>query len=353
MTANTCPGKNVLSTHRRISVGEWIMVTGANGYIASHIIDILLQNGYRVRGTLRSHEEAPWLAEFFAKEYGEAVFEVAIVTDLTDSAGFDRAARGMSGIVHSASILPSTSDVDAVVPHVVAGTRNALDAAAKSGSVRSFVLTSSSIAACMPEFVKPNVVVDEYSWNQGAPAAAYSKETPAEALPLMIYAASKTLGERALWDWVAWKHPHFSVNAVLPNFNMGKPLCPKITTSSMPHVLALLDGAKPRTDIIQPQYFVHVRDNARLHVAALLDPTVQSERLFAFAEQFNWNDVVGILRRLEPDNKSIPDGPKDEPRDLTNVDKVRRRAEALLKSNFGVMGWTGLEESLTEALKRT
>lgn len=141
----------------------------------------------------------------------------------------------------------------------------------------------------------------------------------------------------------------------------------------MPHVLALLDGAKPRTDIIQPrecsnfrhngrslltacftiEYFVHVRDNARLHVAALLDPTVQSERLFAFAEQFNWNDVVGILRRLEPDNKSIPDGPKDEPRDLTNVDKVRRRAEALLKSNFGVMGWTGLEESLTEALKRT
>ena len=45
--------------NRRIPTGEWVMVTGANGYIASHIVDILLQEGYNVRGTVRSHEEAP------------------------------------------------------------------------------------------------------------------------------------------------------------------------------------------------------------------------------------------------------------------------------------------------------
>ena len=41
-----------------------------------------------------------------------------------------------------------------------------------------------------------------------------------------------------------------------------------------------------------------IRDNARLHVAALLDATVQSERIFAFAEKFNWNVLVLILRKL-------------------------------------------------------
>lgn len=87
--------------HRRIPVGEWIMVTGASGYIASHIVDILLQEGYKVRGTVRSYEEAPWLQGYFTTRYGEDRFEIAVVADLTDAAGFERAAAGMSGIVHS------------------------------------------------------------------------------------------------------------------------------------------------------------------------------------------------------------------------------------------------------------
>lgn len=94
-----------------------------------------------------------------------------------------------------------------------------------------------------------------------------------------------------------------------------------------------------------------VRDNARLHVAALLNPAVQSERIFAFAEEFNWNDVIGILKKLRPHNRLIRDGADNEPRDLTNVDVVRSRAERLLKSTFNVTGWTTLEQSLAGGIE--
>ncbi|KAJ9606741.1 hypothetical protein H2200_008750 [Cladophialophora chaetospira] len=333
-------GRLILA-NRRIPKGEWVLVTGANGYIASHIVDVLLCEGYKIRGTLRSHEEAPWLEPYFTDKYGVGNFEIAIVTDLTDATGFERAAANMSGIIHSASILPSTSDVEAVVPSVTAGTRNALNAAAKHPSVKSFVLTSSSSAAYMSVFVKKDVIVDE----------PYSKNTPPSDLPLKIYAASKTLGERALWEWTEQEKPTFTVNAVLPSFNIGKPLTAEVTTGSVHPVRAIVRGADPWFEVIRPHSFVNVRDNAYLHVAALLDPTIRSQRIFASAGKYNWNDIISIFRKLRPDNRLIPDPPQNEPRDLTNVDAVSKRAETLLKSSFDVAGWTGLGQSLAESLE--
>ena len=98
------------------------------------------------------------------------------------------------------------------------------------------------------------------------------------------------------------------------------------------------------------EYYVDVRDDAKLHVIALLDPSVHDERIFAFADQFNWTDVTGILRRLRPNNKMIPDAPENEGRDLSEI-KPRARAEGLLKSFYGQDRWTSLEQSLTEGIE--
>jgi hypothetical protein len=99
------------------------------------------------------------------------------------------------------------------------------------------------------------------------------------------------------------------------------------------------------------EYFVDVRDNALLHVAALLDPEVKSERLFAFAKEFNWNDIVTIMRRLRPENKLIPDAPREESRDLTDVKDLQDRALKILRSTFGKQAWTSLEESIAQGLE--
>ena len=94
-----------------------------------------------------------------------------------------------------------------------------------------------------------------------------------------------------------------------------------------------------------PEYFIDVRDVARLHVAALLDPSVNNERIFGLAHTFNWTEVYGVLRKLRPNNKKIPQDPENEGQDITVV-KPRDRAEGLLKSFFGRPGWTTLEESI-------
>lgn len=82
-----------------------------------------------------------------------------------------------------------------------------------------------------------------------------------------------------------------------------------------------------------------------MHVVGLLHPDVKSERLFAFASAFTWNELVGILQKLRPGNAGIPSPPEDELRDLSDIVPARR-AEELIKSFFGRAGWVELEESV-------
>lgn len=92
-----------------------------------------------------------------------------------------------------------------------------------------------------------------------------------------------------------------------------------------------------------------MQDTARLHVAALTDPDIKNERLFDFAEPFNWNDILRVLRKLRPDHKFSPDM-EDNVTDESVVEQ-HGRAEEILKRNFGVKGFAGLEETLEANIK--
>lgn len=93
-----------------------------------------------------------------------------------------------------------------------------------------------------------------------------------------------------------------------------------------------------------------VNDCARLHVAALVDQSVENERVFAFAATFNWTDINTILHKSQPRNALLPDVPKDEGRDLAVIEP-RTRAEAILRNFWGAKGWKSLQESVTEGIK--
>lgn len=75
-----------------------ILVTGANGFIGSHVVDQLLSLGYLVRGTVR--ESKPWLNELFDQKYGKGKFETCIVSDLTSEVELKRAVDETTGIIH-------------------------------------------------------------------------------------------------------------------------------------------------------------------------------------------------------------------------------------------------------------
>ncbi|KAI9934618.1 hypothetical protein ASPWEDRAFT_175347 [Aspergillus wentii DTO 134E9] len=327
-----------------IPKGSWILVTGANGYIGSQIVNTLLELGYKVRGSVRSPK--PWLEEFFTQKFGQGVYENVIVESFDNFDAIVAAVKGVSGVVHVASDLTFGDDPEAVIPWVVKATQNVLAAAAQNDSVQRVVLTSSSAALINQ---RPNTpgVVDEQTWNDEAVKLAWDPNTPNKNG--FVYSASKVQGEKAAWEFVNEHKPSFVFNSVLPNFNVGEILHPEIRGSSMAWIRGLLSGDTSLSTIL-PQNYVDVRDTARLHAIALLAPDVISQRLIAMAGSFNMTDVILAFKELRPDNTSIPAPPAEEGQDLTEV-LPAPKAEALLKRYFGQKGWTPLRDGLEAGIR--
>lgn len=82
------------STDFILPQGSVVLVTGANGYIASHIVDQLLQRGYRVRGTVRNVAKASWVQELFDKRYDSGRFELTSISDYTKPEAFTDVLKG-------------------------------------------------------------------------------------------------------------------------------------------------------------------------------------------------------------------------------------------------------------------
>ncbi|KAL6250669.1 hypothetical protein RBB50_002972 [Rhinocladiella similis] len=329
--------------------GALVVVTGANGFIASHVVDQLLLAGYRVRGTVRNMKRADWMIGYFSTKYGPGKFELTEVQQMADPGAFDNAVRGASGVVHLATPVMQSYDPNEAVPMVVNGALNALKAAAKEPLITRFVMTSSSTAAASPV---PNVefVIDEKTWNSEAVKAAWAPPPyEGEQRKLDVYSASKTQSEQAAWKWMEENKPGFILNTILPNANIGVVLSPEHqgTPSTVGWVKAVWDGFKGQEKLAfnPPQYYVNVQDTARVHVGGLIYPDVNSERLIDFAHPFNWNDILAILRKLYPNHQFVDDIP-DLGRDLSKV--ANGRAEEIVK-RFGRVGWTSLEDSIREA----
>jgi uncharacterized protein YbjT (DUF2867 family) len=77
-----------------LPVGALILVTGANGFIASHIVDQFLLLGYRVRGTVRDAQKHSWLTTLFDKKYGKENFELVEVKELDAPGALDQILQG-------------------------------------------------------------------------------------------------------------------------------------------------------------------------------------------------------------------------------------------------------------------
>lgn len=194
-----------------IPYGSLIVVSGVNGFIGSHVADQALAAGFRIRGTTRSLHRNAWVQEYFKNKYGSEVFELVEVPDMTVEGAFKSALEGASGFVHVASDMSNSADPDVVVGNAVKGVLNALRAAKNEGEgMKRFVYTSSSTAATLP---RPGEVFDVTvdSWNAEAVEMAW-KVDAGEKDAFVVYAASKTESERAVWRWAGETEHEFVIN---------------------------------------------------------------------------------------------------------------------------------------------
>ena len=288
----------------------------------------------------------------------------------TDHA-FDEAVKGCTGVIHTATPVMKELDPNIAIPMVVKGTtvsatsltptsnyfskqlQEAMKAAAGAG-IKRFVLTSSSTAASDPI---PNVVfnIDTTTWNESSIKAAWAPP-PYEGARRKkdVYSASKTEGERAAWNFVKSDGQGMVLNCVLPNANIGEIL--SIEHQGWPStagwVRSIWSGFTGEGDEfvkdVEPQYYINVDDDAKVHVAALIFKDVEGERLFSFAHPFNWNTFLALFRKMYPDREFIDDleGLGEDKSIVAN-----ERAEELLKRLNGGKGWASLEESVRPLTK--
>lgn len=249
-----------------------VLVTGGSGFVGAHCVLALLEAGYQVRTTIRSPQRAAdvrsQLAAGGIPDAGDRL-EFA-VADLLDDAGWAEAVAGCRFVLHVASPFPMTEpkDPDELVRPAREGALRVLRAARDAGVER--VVLTSSFAAIGYGHAPTDRPFTEADWTEldsGRPISAYVR--------------SKTLAERAAWDFVAQEGNALQLATVNPVGILGPVLGPDYA-SSVELVKLVREGRLPRLPDV---YFgvVDVRDVAGLHLLAMTKPEAAGERFLATA----------------------------------------------------------------------
>jgi nucleoside-diphosphate-sugar epimerase len=245
-----------------------------------------------------------------------------------------------------------SADPHKIVTKTKEATLNLARAAAEETRLKRLALCSSSTAATLP---KPNTkyTITSEGWDDEAVRLAWAPPPDTgQERAFACYAAPKTQGEQALWNFVKEQNPTFVVNTVLPDTCLGPVLSRENQGDPSdgvfpPVIFAGSDEEREAmANFLPPQYMVDVQDIARLFVIGLLHPDVRWERLFGFAYPFNFNNILGVFRERFPDRKWPDDFPglgREE-----GVIEPRERAAKLLTDMYGKVGFTGLEETVME-----
>jgi nucleoside-diphosphate-sugar epimerase len=251
-----------------------VLVTGGSGFIGSHCLLQLLAAGHETRTTVRDLARADdvraMLAQGGADDMGEALSFFA--ADLESDAGWAEAVAGCDYVLHVASPFPASAprDENELIVPAREGALRVLRAARDAG-VKRVVLTSSFAAI---------------GYGAEGRTAPFTEEdwTKPDGPGVQPYGKSKTLAERAAWDFIAREGGGLELAVINPVGVFGPALAPDYSTSVL-IIRRLMDGSVPGCPRL---YFgaVDVRDVADLHIRAMTDPAAKGERFLAVAGDF-------------------------------------------------------------------
>jgi nucleoside-diphosphate-sugar epimerase len=280
-----------------------VLITGVNGFLASHLALQLIQRGYAVRGTVRSRESALWITEAIKARHPAGKLEALIVPSLSAPGVMERLLKDVDGIVYMAADTSLNPDPNQVITPGLEALQAALKTAALLPSVKRFVLTSSYTAAVDTfTHAMSEVLVSKDSWNVTSTARAWAPPPYNPTRALDVYQSLKTECERLFWKFASEEKPSFVQNSVLPGFVIG----PIIHTKQRGSTAALVKGyfddptCNQAFAYITAPWFVDVVDNALLHLAGLTEEDVQNERLLALADPFKVSNLGRAFKKADP-----------------------------------------------------
>ena len=259
---------------------EKVLVTGATGYIGLHCIQQLLDQGYAVNGSLRSLERKDEIFKSLESHNTSTEHLKLFSFNLNEDEGWDDGMEGCDYLIHVASpIALERKSEDFFVKPAVAGVKRALKFA-KKHNIKKVILTSS--VAAIFHGIELKEYYDENDWSD--------PENPS----IDHYSKSKTLAEKAAWDFIEAEGKPFEFSVINPALVIGPSLSNDLGESNKA-IQMVATGKMPVAVPLQFGY-VDVRDVAAAHILAMQKPASDGER-FALAEKDMWyEDVAKVLR---------------------------------------------------------
>jgi nucleoside-diphosphate-sugar epimerase len=281
---------------------QTILVTGANSFVAGHIIKLALEKGYHVRGTVRSEASTAKVRAKFA-DYGSKL-SFGIVPDITwielYEGAFASVAAPITGVINVAApfaLKVEDNGRDLLNP-AIGGATAILEATKRYGpNVRRIVNTSSFASILDPsQGLRPGYTYTEKDWNP----TTYEQAVVADAVT--AYCASKALAEKAMWEWVETENPSFTLATINPPWVFGPHVGGLSDTAhlneSSQALFSLLDAEKvPPIDFAG---FVDVRAVAAAHIAAFEKEEAAGQR-FLVGAHFDYQSAVDAVRAEIPE----------------------------------------------------
>ncbi|KAI1375109.1 NAD(P)-binding protein [Hypoxylon crocopeplum] len=295
-----------------------VLITGLNGYLASHAAQAFLAAGFRVRGTVRHISKARQVQEILSGlGYGNRL-EIEEVKDITKPGAFDTAIRGCQAVVHMASLIVAdlygmkATDVMKVnVQGTTSILQSALDFAGPQLQSVVFLSVVTTIAPPPPHIEKR--LYTETDWDTISEGQVEQLANELDALT--SYRVGKIAAERAFWRFRDEFKPRFSMTALHPSFVMGPPLVlpahpddMKFSASLVWKIFSGQDIPPPLASKLVGQHdpWVDVRDLARTAVFMVEHwQATDAQRFICSSAVAVPQAIADILRKRYPERSGV------------------------------------------------
>jgi len=331
-----------------------VLLTGGSGFIAAHVLDVLLEHGHSIVTTVRSQEKADKIKEAHPG-VPKTKLDFAIVEDIAQEGAFDKAVISdppFEAVIHTASPFHfnvTDTKKDLLDPAVL-GTTGVLKSIKKSAPAVKRVVITSSFASIIDGSKGNSIPKKTYS------EADWNPVTLEQALqnPSNGYRASKTFAEKAAWEFLEKEKPNFTLSTI----------CPPLVLGPIVHYLNSLDALNTSNqrirNLITGQYkheipdtgtfiWVDVRDLALAHVRAIELDEAANKRFFVTAGYFSNKEIADIIRKNFPEYKDKLPSPETKGGDYPEAGVYKYDNSRSLK----VLGlkYRPLEESIVDTVK--
>jgi nucleoside-diphosphate-sugar epimerase len=291
-------------------MSQRVLLTGANGFLGSHILSDLLTNGFFVRSIVRSQAKADAILQNFSSYKSQMDF--GIVEDMTISGAFDSVVKSTPAfdtVIHQASpfMLRTCKNNAEILDPAIKGTTELLRAVKGHAPHVKRVIYTSSCATIInfkaPIATTTRKVYTENDWNPVSYTEAMTDDIAT------AYRASKKFAELAAWKFVEEEKPNFDLVTLCPPMIYG----PLTHASSVPSVKDLNESNfriynfffDAKNDAPLPPNGVHmyvdVRDLAIAHRLAATTPEASGNRIIISAGAVSSQDISDILRKEFPE----------------------------------------------------